>query len=191
MHSTPSRCRAGAGLLLGAVVAVLAGCAAVGPSPSEAPRTIDVTIDGYHFVLDHFAVHRNESVRFLVSNPDRIGHELYIGTIAEQAERREVGVPAPSEGARVASFGYGLYLPAYAEGEFDYVFSADEDLLIGCHLPGHWEAGMVATIDVEPWASSLQLQTGELTKDTVGVRAKEEAGGEASRPRPRAGSGWA
>ncbi len=31
-----------------------------------------------------------------------------------------------------------------------YVFSAESDLLIGCHIPGHWEHGMVATIDVEP-----------------------------------------
>ena len=47
-------------------------------------------------------------------------------------------------------FGYGIYLPAFSDGEFDYVFNSDADLLIGCHLPGHWEAGMVATIAVAP-----------------------------------------
>jgi len=134
-----------------AIVALLAGCAASGPTPSAAePRIIDITIDGYHFVPDHFAVHRGESVRFLVSNPDRIGHELFIGTIEEQASRRGTEVASPSDTSDVAHFGYGIYLPALTDGEFDYVFSAESDLLIGCHIPGHWEHGMVATIDVEP-----------------------------------------
>lgn len=48
----------------------------------------------------------------------------------------------------MSHFGYGIHLPARSDGELDYAFSGDEDLLIGRHLPGHWEAGMVATIDV-------------------------------------------
>ena len=134
-----------------AMIILLAGCAAGGSAaaPGE-PRIIDITIDGYHFVPDHFAVHRGESVRFLVSNPDRIGHELFIGTIEEQAARRGTEATSPSDTSDVAHFGYGIYLPALTDGEFDYVFSAESDLLIGCHIPGHWEHGMVATIDVEP-----------------------------------------
>jgi uncharacterized cupredoxin-like copper-binding protein len=32
---------------------------------------------------------------------------------------------------------------------FDYTFDhADEEMLAGCHEPGHYEAGMVATIAV-------------------------------------------
>jgi len=134
-----------------AMIVLLASCAAGGSAaaPGE-PRIIDITIDGYHFVPDHFAVHRGESVRFLVSNPDRIGHELFIGTIEEQAARRGTEATSPSDTSDVAHFGYGIYLPALTDGEFDYVFSAESDLLIGCHIPGHWERGMVATIDVEP-----------------------------------------
>lgn len=134
-----------------AMIVLLASCAAGGSAAAPAePRIIDITIDGYHFVPDHFAVHRGESVRFLVSNPDRIGHELFIGTIEEQAARRGTEATSPSDTSDVAHFGYGIYLPALTDGEFDYVFSAESDLLIGCHIPGHWERGMVATIDVEP-----------------------------------------
>ena len=128
------------------LAALLAGCS--GNAPATGPRVIEVTIDGYHFVPDHFTVHRGETVRFLVSNPDRIGHELFIGTIEEQAARRGTEVATPSDAADVAHFGYGIYLPALTDGEFDYAFSNESDLLIGCHIPGHWERGMVATIDV-------------------------------------------
>ena len=134
-----------------ATVAVigLAGCGSTGglAGPGEATR-MEVEIDGYHFVPDHFKVATGESVRFIISNPDDIGHELFIGTAAEQAARRGRGVAEPSGAAGISHFGYGIYLSAHSDGELDYAFSGDEDLLIGCHLPGHWEAGMVATIDV-------------------------------------------
>jgi uncharacterized cupredoxin-like copper-binding protein len=136
-------------LAIVAVFAVigLAGCNAGAAADPDEPRTIDIDIDGFHFVPDHFEVTTGESVRFMISNPDDIGHELFIGTAAEQAARRAAGVAEPS-GAPTTHFGYGIYLPAHSDGELDYAFSGEEDLLIGCHLPGHWEAGMVATIAV-------------------------------------------
>ena len=135
----------GAALLVG-----LSGCGDTAVADDNQPRVIEISIDGYHFVPDHFRVSQGESVRFLVTNPDRIAHELFLGTVEEQAARRASDLVEPPDTAGVANFGYGVYLPAFAEGEFDYVFSADRDLLIGCHLPGHWEEGMVATIDVQP-----------------------------------------
>lgn len=132
------------------LAAALTSACAIDATPAGAVRTVEVTIDGYHFVPDHLSVHRGESIRFVVTNPDTIAHELYIGTPAEQAARRAATVAPPSNPATVTHFGYGIYLPAFADGEFNYTFSADADLLIGCHLPGHWEAGMIATIDVTP-----------------------------------------
>lgn len=133
-----------------AAIVLLAACTASADAPAAgAPRVIEISIDGFHFVPDHFVVGPGESVRFMVSNPDRIGHELFLGTVEEQAARRASTVAEPPDDASVSNFGYGIYLPALTDGEFDYVFSSDEDLLIGCHLPGHWEAGMVATIDIE------------------------------------------
>lgn len=143
--------RQNTGLVVAATVAIigLAGCGVSGGlTDRDEPRTIEIDIDGYHFVPDHFEVATGETVRFMISNPDDIGHELFIGTAAEQAARRAAGVPEPSGAAGISHFGYGIYLPAHSDGELDYAFSGDEDLLIGCHLPGHWEAGMVATIDV-------------------------------------------
>ena len=132
-----------------AFLIVLSGCGGAVSVDDGEPRTIEITIDGYHFVPDHFSVRQGESIQFLISNPDTIGHELFIGTIAEQAKRRQAEPSVPAEEEVVTSFGYGIYIPPLSEGELDYAFSADTDLLIGCHLPGHWEAGMVATIDVQ------------------------------------------
>jgi uncharacterized cupredoxin-like copper-binding protein len=136
--------------LAAALIVGLSGCGGAAVGDGTEPRVIEISIDGFHFVPDHFTVQRGDSVRFLISNPDRVGHELFIGTIAEQAMRREAAPSTPSDGGSVTHFGYGIYVPALTDGELDYAFSNDTDLLIGCHLPGHWEEGMVATIDVQP-----------------------------------------
>jgi uncharacterized cupredoxin-like copper-binding protein len=134
-----------AGLVIG-----LSGCGGGAAADNDEPGIIEISIDGFHFVPDSFSVQQGDSVRFLISNPDSIGHELFIGTIAEQAQRRTAAPSTPADDETVTHFGYGIYVPAFSEGELDYTFSSDSDLLIGCHLPGHWEAGMVATIDVQP-----------------------------------------
>jgi uncharacterized cupredoxin-like copper-binding protein len=133
-----------------ALMVGLSACGGAAVADRTEPQVIEISIDGFHFVPDHFTVHRGDSVRFLISNPDRVGHELFIGTIAEQAMRREAAPSTPSDVGSVTHFGYGIYVPALTDGELDYAFSNDTDLLIGCHLPGHWEEGMVATIDVQP-----------------------------------------
>jgi uncharacterized cupredoxin-like copper-binding protein len=138
------------GVAVAAVLLAASACGGAATGVEGEPRVIEIEIDGFHFVPDHFTVHQDEVVRFMISNPDTRGHELFIGTIAEQAERREAGPTAPPSAEDVTHFGYGIYIPPMSDGELDYAFSAETDLLIGCHLPGHWEAGMVATIDVQP-----------------------------------------
>jgi uncharacterized cupredoxin-like copper-binding protein len=138
------------GAVAAAILIAVSGCGGAADVADGEPQVIEIAIDGYHFVPDHFTVQQGESVVFAISNPDSRGHELFIGTVAEQAERREAGPTAPEDGEDVTHFGYGIYIPPMSDGELAYVFSADTDLLIGCHLPGHWEAGMVATIDVQP-----------------------------------------
>lgn len=136
--------------LAAALVVGLSGCGGAAVADGTEPRIIEISVDGYHFVPDHFTVQQGDSVRFMISNPDRVAHELFIGTVAEQAERRAAAPSPPDDGGDVTHFGYGIYVPAMTDGELDYAFSEDADLLIGCHLPGHWEKGMVATIDVQP-----------------------------------------
>jgi uncharacterized cupredoxin-like copper-binding protein len=135
---------AGLGLLL-------SGCVPAVASP-PATRDIPVTISGMRFVPDHFEVRVGETIRFVVTNPTKVGHELFIGEMAEQlAHHREVMNQSPSEQVQAMQHtGYGIYLDPEGRGELTYHFSTAGQIMIGCHVHGHWEAGMLATITVDP-----------------------------------------
>jgi Uncharacterized copper-binding protein len=138
-------------------VVVLAGLALLlvscvvqaGPSP-PATRDIPVSISGMRFVPDQFEVRVGETIRFVVTNPTDLPHELFIGSMAEQlAHHREVmSQPPVQQVPMMQHTGYGIYLVAHDSGQFIYHFGEAGQVMIGCHVPGHWEAGMLATITV-------------------------------------------
>lgn len=134
---------AGLGLLL-------SGCLPAVASP-PATRDIPVTISGMRFVPDHYNVRAGETIRFVVTNPTNVGHELFIGEMAEQlAHHREVMNQSPAEQIQAMQHtGYGIYLDPEGRGELTYHFATAGQIMIGCHVHGHWEAGMLATITVD------------------------------------------
>jgi uncharacterized cupredoxin-like copper-binding protein len=134
-------------------VAILsAGCSVGGvQSGTDAnPRVIQLTVDGYHFVPDTIEVTLGETVRLVVTNPTDMAHEVYIGTPAEQiADEAAHASTTPLQQPKVTTqYGYGVYLAAYSTVDFRYHFSSRDEVMIGCHLPGHWAKGMKIAITV-------------------------------------------
>jgi uncharacterized cupredoxin-like copper-binding protein len=141
--------------LLAVMAAIIAACApAAGQGPTVRPeaRVVELTITAdARFSPDRIGVRTGETIRFVVSNPTSSDHELFIGSAAEQAvhHAKHLGLP-PGEQAAVSHFGYGIFLPAFGDGALEYHFANAGEVLIGCHLPGHYEGGHVATVIVGP-----------------------------------------
>lgn len=134
-------------------VAILtAACTVAGgqTGASANARVIELTIDGYHFVPAAVEVTVGETVRFVVANPTDMAHEVYIGSPAEQAADEAARSSAmPMQQPNITTqYGYGVYLAAFSTVEFDYHFSNRDEVMIGCHLPGHWARGMRVAITV-------------------------------------------
>jgi len=133
---------------------LLVGCspsAARRQVPAGTDRVVELSMEGMHFIPDRIEVKAGELVAFVVTNPNDIPHELYIGTAADQAAHHAVHMAASSpDQARIPHDGYGIFLAPHETGVVSYQFDASGEILLGCHLPGHWEAGMVATVAVEP-----------------------------------------
>jgi uncharacterized cupredoxin-like copper-binding protein len=129
---------------------LLTSCLVQAVASPPADRDIHVSISGLRFVPDHFEVRVGETIRFVVTNPTDVPHELFMGTMAEQlAHHREVMNEPPDQQVQLMQHtGYGIYLIAHDSGQFLYHFSEAGQVTIGCHVPGHWEAGMLATITV-------------------------------------------
>jgi len=139
------------------VVALGLALAACSPSadrrdiPPGTDRVIELTMQPMRFVPDRLTVKMGQTVTFVVTNPNDIPHELFIGNMADQMAHRAVHAAAPSSGqAAVSHMGYGIYLQAHGTDMVTYHFATAGEILIGCHLPGHWEAGMLATVTVTP-----------------------------------------
>jgi uncharacterized cupredoxin-like copper-binding protein len=131
----------------------LVGCSVNGggSGTDQNPTIIPMSIEDYHFVPDHIVVQEGQTVRFVITNPTDRAHELFIGTPAEQdADEAHHRGASPMEQPNMSRYGYGIYLPAYGTGEFEYHFTVANGIMIGCHLPGHWAAGMKASISVAP-----------------------------------------
>lgn len=135
----------GAALLLGA-------CSAAGPSVGTAvsPRTIELTMtDQMTFEPARIEVHSGETLRFVVRNVSNAAHEAYIGTEEEQRLHATVHAALPADAQSTTThMGYAVHVAPFGDGELVAVFGADTAYVIGCHYPGHYEAGMRAIIEV-------------------------------------------
>ena len=132
-------------LAISALAVVLVAC-----SGGDAARTINVGMsDDMRYDPDRFDVNAGQTVTFEVRNTGQVVHEFFIGTIDEHSdhaeEMRESG-HADDAHANPAA----LSLDPGESGSLTYTFDAAGEMLVGCHEPGHHEAGMVAPVTVHP-----------------------------------------
>jgi chromosome segregation and condensation protein ScpB/uncharacterized cupredoxin-like copper-binding protein len=108
-------------------------------------RTIQVdTTDALRFTPEQVSVRTGETSAFEVGNPGAVPHEFFIGTPAEQQDyEREMASDAPmhAEPGQVD-------VPAGQTVRLVYTLDQPGSLEYGCHIPGHYPAGMRGTITI-------------------------------------------
>ena len=119
------------------------GTTAVSARPID--RTISLrTTDSLQFVPDMITVHSGETVAFEIANPGQVPHEFVIGDAAEQAAHEA----EMAGGGMSSSEANAVDVPAGQTARLVYTFGQPGRLEIGCHVPGHYAAGMRGTIIV-------------------------------------------
>lgn len=124
-------------------------------TPAE-PREVNVIARDYHFLPSTVDVVPGETVVFHVVNGGLEIHEAVIGDAAvqdawEAAEAATVGhPPGPTPAVSVPPDVAGLRLVVgsgqRADGVWTVPAGSTAKLYVGCHIPGHWEKGMVVPI---------------------------------------------
>lgn len=126
-----------------AAAALLIAAVACGPSdPGAAREEVHVKLRFSRFVPDHFEFAAGTTVTFVVENRDPIDHEFLIGD-EEVQEAHEKGTEK-HHGAKPGE----ISVPAGKTRSTTYTFDEPGTLLIGCHLPTHYDYGMRGTIEV-------------------------------------------
>lgn len=114
-------------------------------------RTVEIDMVDIAFEPDTLQVGRGETVRFVFSNRGEVAHDAFIGDAAAQAEHEDEMRQADSEEGHGEGHGDdsddAITIDPGDNAELTYTFQQSGNVEIGCHQPGHYDAGM--RIDVE------------------------------------------
>ena len=120
-------------------------------------RTVAIDMDDtMRFSPDTLRARAGETIRLAVRNQGKLVHELVIGTEAEIAAH----AAAMRSGAAGHSHGGGasISLQPGQSGDLVVTFPQPADLRIACLEPGHYEAGMRGSLQVQT-AAAVQVRT--------------------------------
>lgn len=128
------------------------------PGTAANPRAVTVIMRDYLFEPAPLALYPGETIRMTVVNAGLEPHELMLGDAAAQSawEAADAAAtpPAPFTTAPPASApagtgGLRLYVGSGQQATADWTVPVGDPLLLQCHLPGHLERGMSATVIVQ------------------------------------------
>ena len=113
-------------------------------SPTAATRTIEVVAeDPYRFDPEDLEVEPGETVTFVVTNEGRQEHEFVLGDEDYQESHAE-----EMASGEMHHEGNAVTVAPGATEELTWTFPDSGEVLYGCHVTGHYEAGMVGAIRV-------------------------------------------
>ncbi len=111
-------------------------------------RTIRIEAsDQMRFSPDAVTVREGETVAFVVENTGEAPHELVIGDERVQAEH-EAGMAADEGHDETGDVPNAVEVEPGETATLVYTFDEPGSVLYGCHVPGHYAAGMKGTITV-------------------------------------------
>lgn len=102
---------------------------------------VAVSMSDFAYSPSSFTVKVGTTVRFVFTNEGLVEHEAVVGDEEAQGAAEEAGGSGQVSDTRVE------VLPGETRA-LPYTFALPGVLVLGCHFPGHWDAGMRATITV-------------------------------------------
>jgi uncharacterized cupredoxin-like copper-binding protein len=110
-------------------------------------RVIEVTqLDEMRFDPASVQVKAGETIRFEVSNAGQTTHEFVLGDAAFQADHEEE--MAAMGGAPMVNEPNAIAVEPGQTGTVVWTFTESGTLEYGCHVPGHYPAGMTGQLTV-------------------------------------------
>ncbi len=127
------------------------GSAAGPPGTPESPRVLEIEMLDIAFDPTAIEVTAGETVTFEFVNNGAIRHEAIFGDEAEQiAHGEEMAAMDMDDDHADMDMEHDVVLEPGASGEFTMTFGEPGSTMIGCHEPGHWDAGMVVDVTINP-----------------------------------------
>jgi uncharacterized cupredoxin-like copper-binding protein len=114
--------------------------------PKRVTRTVRVSMsDAMRFTPGAIEVKRGETIRFVVTNPGKVMHEMVLGTMQDLRAHAEQMKKHPG---MEHDEPYMAHVAPGKTAEIAWQFTRPGEFHFGCLVPGHFEAGMVGKITV-------------------------------------------
>ncbi|CAM2823412.1 MULTISPECIES: plastocyanin/azurin family copper-binding protein [Pseudomonas] len=138
---------------------------------SKATRTVEVLLQDISFAPTSLDVKAGETVRFVLVNKGQLLHEFNLGDAAMHADHQKEMLKMQASGMLTttgmgqmdhAAMGHGdmggmkhddpnsMLVEPGKTAELTWTFSKTGALEFACNLPGHYQAGMVGKLNVNP-----------------------------------------
>ncbi|MDG9924505.1 MULTISPECIES: plastocyanin/azurin family copper-binding protein [unclassified Pseudomonas] len=142
---------------------------------AKADRIVEIVLGDMYYEPAAVQVKAGETVRFVLKNEGGLLHEFSLGDAAQHAEHQkqmlmmqqmgmlgENGIQSMDHskmGHDMAGMDHGqmshddpntVLIPAGKSAELTWTFAKATGLEFACNLPGHYQAGMVGKLDVQP-----------------------------------------
>lgn len=117
-----------------------------GDSTASEARVVSVRMVDSTFEPASLKVQRGETVEFRFTNAGQVAHDAFIGDHAAQREHEQEMRSGDAHG------GHGddaaITVDPGDTGAIRYAFDRSGAFEVGCHQPGHYDAGMRLSIEV-------------------------------------------
>ena len=142
---------------------------------AKASRTVEITLGDMYYEPASVQVKAGETVRFVLKNEGSLLHEFSLGDAAMHAEHQQhmlmmqqmgmigengiMPMDHSKMGHDMAGMDHGkmahddpntVMIPPGKSAELTWTFSKAAGLEFACNLPGHYQAGMVGNLEVQP-----------------------------------------
>ena len=134
----------------------------------EVEKIIEVKMFDNYYVPNKFKVKKNETIKFIVYNYGELVHEFNIATkemhlkhqpemmrmveneilLADRIDKKKMKELSKKDHSMSHSHSNSVLLEPNEIGEIIWKFNTDTNLEIACNVPGHYEAGMIASINL-------------------------------------------
>ena len=139
---------------------------------AKADRTVEITLGDMYYEPSSVQVKAGETVRFVLKNEGSLLHEFSLGDAAMHAEHQkhmlmmqQMGMLTPTAmqhdmskmdhsqhdmSGMVHDDPNTVMLEPGQSAELTWTFSQSTGLEFACNIPGHYQAGMVGSVEVQP-----------------------------------------
>ncbi|MEY2477720.1 MAG: hypothetical protein QOG87_3035 [Actinomycetota bacterium] len=132
-----------------ALVGAACGGDATPSGSGDATRTIEITMRDIAFEPTSLQVSAGDTVRFVFTNEGKVDHDAFIGDAAAQADHeKEMRASGDAHAGHGGDAEGSITVAAGDTAELTHTFEEPGEVQIGCHEPGHYDAGMKIDVTV-------------------------------------------